>query len=731
MWKDYSVGFIKKNKASSLSVVVAAFISALFLSLLCCLFFNFWSYEIERIALEECDWQGRITGIFDGEDISVIQNFANVEKAEINEDLSDNQNTVIDVYFQNMRTIYHDMPLIAEKLEVPDNAVSYHELLLSRYLIHDPQDAEPPLLVAFYLVILILVSLSLILIIHNSFAVSMNARVHQFGIFSSIGATPGQIRTCLLQEAAVLCIVPILAGSLIGIALSFGVIQLINMLAAGMSGRHEAVFTYHPFIFAITILAAFLTVFISAWLPARKLSKLTPLAAIQNSGELQLRKKKSSRILSILFGAEGELAGNALKAQKKALRTSTLSLTFSFLGFTLMLCFFTLSGISTNHTYFERYQDAWDIMVTVKDTSIENFTLEEELSNDNASNIIYQKAAALCVVPEANISDEVNSLGGLKTIAGNSIRCAEGLYYIQSPVVIMDDKSFMEYCEQLGIEPNTTGGIVLNQIWDSINSNFRYKEYIPYLLEEQKTITLQNISQTESVATIPILCFTQEAPLLREEYDNYALVQFIPLSVWKQIADVIGNVEADTYIRVLAKENRTLSELNMLEGRISEIVGKNYTFEIENRIQERLDNDNTLKGYMLIIGSLCVLLAVIGLANVFSNTLGFIRQRKREFARYMSVGMTPKGMRKMFCVESLVIAGRPILITLPLTVLSVGFMITASHLNPMEFLAEAPIVPILIFCLAIFGFVALAYYIGGKKIMESSLVEALRSDYII
>lgn len=34
MWKDYSVGFIKKNKASSLSVVVAAFISALFLSLL-------------------------------------------------------------------------------------------------------------------------------------------------------------------------------------------------------------------------------------------------------------------------------------------------------------------------------------------------------------------------------------------------------------------------------------------------------------------------------------------------------------------------------------------------------------------------------------------------------------------------------------------------------------------------------------------------------------------------
>lgn len=53
-----------------------------------------------------------------------------------------------------------------------------------------------------------------------------------------------------------------------------------------------------------------------------------------------------------------------------------------------------------------------------------------------------------------------------------------------------------------------------------------------------------------------------------------------------------------------------------------------------------------LNGYKLIIGALCVLLAFIGIANVFSNTLGFIRQRKREFARYMSIGMTPEGMRK-------------------------------------------------------------------------------------
>ena len=58
---------------------------------------------------------------------------------------------------------------------------------------------------------------------------------------------------------------------------------------------------------------------------------------------------------------------------------------------------------------------------------------------------------------------------------------------------------------------------------------------------------------------------------------------------------------------------------------------------------------------------------------MFSYTLGFMRQRRREFAQYMSVGMTPAGIRKMFYAEVLVIAGRPVLITLPLTYLFIVF----------------------------------------------------------
>ncbi len=239
------------------------------------------------------------------------------------------------------------------------------------------------------------------------------------------------------------------------------------------------------------------------------------------------------------------------------------------------------------------------------------------------SSIVYQKAAAVCPIPETDISDEVNALGGLGAVAGSSVTAGEGSYSVKAPIVIMDDAGFREYCEQIGI---------------------------------------------------------------------------------------------------------TLTALNALEAEIMRIFGREYIVESENRIQEKISDENIQKGFMLILGTFCALLAIVGIANVFSNTLGFLRQRKREFAQYMSVGMTLESMRKMFCIEALAIAGRPLLITLPLTVLSVSFMITASYLNPMEFLVKVPIV---IFILAIFGFVSLAYYIGGKRLLDCSLADALRNDYAV
>lgn len=734
MWKDYSTGYLKNNRASGISIITSAFITALLFALLCSLFYNLWKYEIERIELEEGGWQSRITGELSPEDVETIAGFATVKAAVVNEKESAESKTAVDLYFNDRRAVFSDTQQIAERMGLLPEAVTYHYELLAMYLIRDSKDTAPRLVFPLFILITGMASLSLILIIHNSFAVSMNARIHQFGIFSSIGATPKQIRTCLLQEAAALCALPVLAGNLAGIGCGMGLLELSNiLLGTDIVGRHRAVFGFHPLVLAFTLAVTAITIWISAWLPAKKLSEMTPLEAIKNTGEFQLKHRRNSFILASLFGMEGELAGNALKAQQKALRTASLSLLLSFLAFTLMQCFFSLSAISTRETYFERYQDVWDIMVTVKDTEADSFEKTDEIREIEGveSVIVYQKAMAKRIVTEAQMSEEMKTMGGFSHASDRYVARSDQAWLVNAPVVILDDASFLQYCAQTGIAPRLDGAIIRNQIRNVTNPDFRHPQYMPYIKEEKKTSVLRRPGDEEITAEVPVLAYTAQVPALREEYaalDYYELVHFIPVSLWKEIKERLSDGEKDTYICVLGKENITPEELYSLQCEIDRKLGKAYETEIENRIQEYETNDRQIRGMMAILGSFCVLLAVIGVGNIFSNTLGFVRQRKREFARYMAVGMTPGGMKKMFFIEALALAGRPVLLTLPAAIIAVGGLLKASYVEPGEFLAEAPLLPIGVFWLAIWGTVALAYYLGWHNMRKINPAGVLSND---
>ncbi len=763
MWRDYSSGLLKNNHTSVLSVRVSAFISALLLSLLCGLFYNMWKYEVERIEREEGGWHSRLIGEISDKDLEAIKNFGNVKdavrnesgKAGISTDIGDAEaltdiegaealtvnegaENSADLYFYDLRNVFSDTQRIAKLVGISPEKAVYNYPLLAMYLIRDSRDTAPRLVFPMFIIIMAMASMSLVVIIHNAFAVSMNARVHQFGIFSSIGATPRQIRTCLLQEAAALCAVPVIAGNLLGIAGAMGLLHMTNvLLAGGVAGRHKAVFGVHPLVLAGALGVTVVTIWISAWLPAKKLSRLTPLEAIRSTDELQLKRRKNSPILARLFGVEGELAGNALKAQKKALRTASFSLALAFMAYTMMQCFFSLSGISTRETYFERYQNVWDIMVTVKDAGADIF--EETKAIRNLAGVkdaaAYQKASAKRIITEEEMSEDMKAFGGFSHASGEFVTKVDSGWLVNAPILVMDDESFLDYCKQIGIAPRLDGAVIRNQIRDVTNPDFRHPDFLPYLkqddLEKESASILRQSGNEQVTAEIPVLSYAEEVPALREEYatlDYYELVHFIPVSLWEEIKGQTGGGESDVYIRVLGKENAALEELNALQDQIEQLLSRKYTVECENRIQEYETSRIQIWGMMTFFGALCVLLALIGIGNIFSNTLGFVRQRKREFARYMSIGLTPEELRKMFCIEALAIAGRPILITLPPAVLAAGYMLKLSYVEVGEFLAEAPLMPITAFMLAILGAVGLAYFLAWRNVRRIGLAEVLRDD---
>lgn len=746
MWKAYSAGYIKQNRAVCASVRAAALIAALFLSFLCGLFYNFWQDNIANVTEEEGPWHGRITAEIDEQEISMIRSLEHVKSVTVKEGMPGEDGTVVDIIFDPVRSIVTEMPLITETLGLEEGDASYHYQLLSLYFVRIPGDEYPRLVMPFYLAIIVLVCISMLLVIYNAFAFTMHTRVHQFGIFASVGATPAQIRICLLQEAFRMTIWPILVGILMGVVLCRGVMAAIVKMAEQIVGGRSAEFMYPPYLMGCTLVLSATTVLIAAWIPAKKMSRMTPLEAIREGEEIHLTRRKHSPIMSLLFGLEGELAGNFLKAQKRAFRTATLSLTLSFMGFMLVQCFFTLSDISTEETYFARYQDVWDIMVTVQDTGIDQVRQNDVEALRKLTGVedvaVYQKAEAVCKMPEDWASGELMMLGGLEALTDGSVISAQGIYTVKAPIVVLDDESFRQYYEQFGTGNKTDwsrgeggtefleGTVVINRVWDSLHSNFRDRQYISFVQENQEKITLDGADSDKRLTEVPILAYVKKTPLLREEYADYALIQVMSQSYWETIRALKSGAERDTYIRILTDEDISIEQLSELEKKAEQILGRSYDIESENRLQEKVRNDEMIAGYKYILGGFCVLLAIIGIANVFSNTLGFLRIRRREVARYLSVGLTPGGVGKVFALEAVVIASRPVLITLPIIIVLMGMMIKASYLNPMVFIRRAPVSQMLLFMAAIYVSVAAAYYLGGKKVLGCNISETLREDFV-
>ncbi|MDE7007287.1 MAG: ABC transporter permease, partial [Lachnospiraceae bacterium] len=379
------------------------------------------------------------------------------------------------------------------------------------------------------------------------------------------------------------------------------------------------------------------------------------------------------------------------------------------------------------------YQGVWDVMVTVKGADVDAFKETDMIQGINGveSAIVYQKAMAKRIITQEEISGEMESFGGFSYAPRKQAARTDGGWMVNAPILILDDNSFLAYCEQIKVPPRLDGAVIWNRIRDVTNPDFRHPDWMPYIKEDNGVSVLRRSGEEERAAQIPVLAYTETVPVLREEYaalDYYELVHFIPVSLWKEIKEQIGGMEDKSYIRILGGENASLEELNTLQDEVSRMVSGKYTVECENRIQEYETNHKQIQGMRAIFGGFCILLAVIGMGNVFSNTLGFVRQRKREFARYMSIGMTPKELRKMFCTEALVIAGKPILLGLPLVTVIVAWMLKMSYLEAEVFMAEAPLVPVFLFMLAILGSVALAYYLAWRNVSKIDLAEVLRDD---
>ena len=91
-----------------------------------------------------------------------------------------------------------------------------------------------------------------------------------------------------------------------------------------------------PLVIGLTVLFSAATILLSAWIPARRASRVSPIDAIRQSGEIEEGKPlnlRTSPLIRRVFGFEGELALKSLQRDRKRYRTTVLSLMISIILF--------------------------------------------------------------------------------------------------------------------------------------------------------------------------------------------------------------------------------------------------------------------------------------------------------------------------------------------------------------------------------------------------------------
>ena len=193
-------------------------------------------------------------------------------------------------------------------------------------------------------VLMVIILAGSVSLIYNSFSISVSERTKQFGLFFSVGATKRQVRRSVYFEAFVLSALAIPPGIALGYCGIAVTLYLTKDLLSGMLPAADAGYTVLRAIpslpaFVCAGLVTLLTAFLSACIPARRATKVSPIAAIRQTQDYKI-PKKLPRGKCHICGFPGIMARKYYQVSRNKYRATVVSLSIT------MVLFLAASGFS-------------------------------------------------------------------------------------------------------------------------------------------------------------------------------------------------------------------------------------------------------------------------------------------------------------------------------------------------------------------------------------------------
>ncbi|MEG0021462.1 MAG: FtsX-like permease family protein [Bacilli bacterium] len=571
-------------------------------------------------------------------------------------------------------------------------------------------------------ILLSLVSIACIVVIYNSFAISVMERKKQFGLFSSIGATRNQLKKTVFFEAIIVAVIGIPLG-IMAAYLGIGTVLIIlNNLIKGIINNLSFKLSTYPLFIFVPILFMIITIFISAFLPAHRASKISPIEAIRLNDDIKIKAKKvrTPKFILKLFGIEGELALKNIKRNKKKYRITVVSLFIS------IVMFISFSG------YLAYTIDGGESLTNVADIDlIINYDKESPVLNKIESMKEIDESLRLSVDRIYTKGDfkEIHTPKFQKFLDDNKIRDLENS---SSSLFILDDKYFDEYLDKIGEKTNKP--VLLNKYKGVIYKKNSRKSYDLEKYRKNKKINLEiskdiydentDTNLRKTITNIKDYHISSKPFLGSSSYEgNFSPSFILSNSIYKSII----KEETNTKILLLKTSNyKKVDEVIKEYIEKGEIKQYNYI-----NIKEQSENANKIMTIIkILVYGFISLVTLIGVTSVFNTINTSIALRRKEFAVLRSIGLTPKGFNKILWFESLFFGLKAILYALPF---SFG-VILLMHLSMMNIIQmESILIPwksIIIAIVGVFIIVFLSTVYATKKIKHENILNAIREENI-
>ena len=639
---------------------------------------------------------------------------------------TDTPSDKIDVYLtlNNVKNFKKDLnELLGTKNFEEETSKIYSDYYINRELLRweafSFSDTTLAMLFGIVSVIIVIILITSIFSIRNSFSISTIEKTKIYGMLSSVGATKKQIKNMVLFEGGYLGMIGLPIGAGFGSFVSYILVKIVNKIAIKGGVFEETFCLYYKFSIIpiiIAIIIGIIMIYFSSIKCARKASKVSPIQNIRNADNLSSKKIKLKVPFFIrkIFKIGGILSYKNLKRSKKKYRVTVVSLTVS------IFVFITVSSIVQYaiKAVKENYIDiGYNVTVSDYRNNQETFQDEEkfnELKNMDTSYVKYtvkrdyiEKNGYYTILDTSKviyknvITDYSNE---------NSTEKREGIITREA---IFDDEYFKVLAKQIhkNYDDIKDKIIIVNKAKDSsVNNKNLFTKIVNY--KEGDIVTLTSIVTNKEIS-FEIGAIIDQMPIGLEGqyYDNLTLI------INKDYLDL----EVEPEVIYYKSKNPDVLSLD-----IEERFPKVEVYNINEQV-------NALKSILIIVSifiyGFIIVVTLIGVTAIFNTITSNMELRKREFAMLKSIGMTKKEFNNMIYFESLFYSFKSLFFgtVIGLVGSNIVYRIFAKN---WDFGFIFPTVPIVISCVFVVIIVLIIMKYSMKKIEKQNIIETIRKENI-